>query len=128
MTFRTFLASAAAVSLASISCSSSSTPSAAPADVTVAVTNYKYTAENVTIKKGQTVEWVFQQGSHDVNSGPHTANPDGTFTCTPDGKFASGDPQSSGTYRFTFNDVGTFPYFCTPHCNNQQFGTVTVTP
>lgn len=96
-----------------------------PAAATVAVTNNKFTPANVTVKVGDTVEWQFQQGAHDVTSGTNAGDPP---TCTPDAKFASGDAQSSGTFRFTFKTAGTYPYFCTPHCLQKQFGTVTVTP
>lgn len=95
------------------------------ADVTVEVVNNKYVAKDVTIKKGQTVEWVFKQGTHDVVSGAQTGT-GAAATCAADGKFAS-DLKSSGTFRHTFNETGTFPYFCTPHCTLDMVGTVTVT-
>ena len=95
-----------------------------PAAVTVSVTNNKFTPADVTIKAGQIVEWQFQQGVHDVTSG--TATETAPITCKPDGKFTSGEPQGSGKFRFKFTTAGKFDYYCTPHCDLKQFGTVTV--
>lgn len=112
-----------------MSCGGDDAPATEAAAATVVVTNNVFTPPNVTVKAGQTVEWQFNQGVHDVTSG---ATDPGDATnppkCTPDGKFASGEPQGSGTYRFKFTTAGTFPYYCSPHCANKQFGTVTVTP
>lgn len=114
-----------------MSCSSedpAATPE--PAAATVTVTNNKYTPPSVTVKVGQIVEWQFQQGVHDVKSGPNSGGTTAAdpIKCTPDGKFSSGDPQGSGTYRYKFTAAGTYPYFCSPHCDLKQFGTVVVTP
>lgn len=121
MTFRALYALPLAL-LAIVSASCSSTAAApAPADLTVEVgTNY-FKPPMATIKKGQTVEWVWKEGVHDVTSGTKSGS-----TCTPDGKFSSGDPQGSGTWRKTFDTAGDFPYFCTPHCSFNQVGTITV--
>lgn len=114
---------------AAISCSSSSTPSSTTqADYTVQVSNNKYTQANLTIKKGQTVQWVWVEGTHDVTSGTATIDP-ATMkptACKEDGKFTSGLLSSGATWSYTFNDTGTFPYFCTPHCTLGQIGTITV--
>lgn len=126
-----FVSFVLAVTTTAIASCSSNDPGSTTeaAAVTVAVTNYKFTPPNVTVKVGQIVEWQFQQGVHDVTAGTNSGGTGTTpTTCTPDGKFASGEPQASGTYRFKFTAAGTFPYFCTPHCDLKQFGTVTVTP
>jgi plastocyanin len=91
----------------------------------VTVKNNEYVPKNVTIKPGQTVEWVFTQGTHDVSSGPNTGG--ATPTCTADNKFQS-DLKTTGTFRFKFDTAGTYPYFCTPHCGLGQTGTVVVAP
>ncbi|MGZ3424298.1 MAG: cupredoxin domain-containing protein [Polyangiales bacterium] len=121
MTFRALLAlPLALLSFGSLSCSSSA-DAPAPADLTIQVGNNYFKPQIATIKKGQTVEWVWVEGAHDVTSGTKSGS-----TCTPDGKFSSGDPQSGGTWRKTFDTAGVFPYFCTPHCNLNQTGTLTV--
>jgi plastocyanin len=101
-----------------------------PAAATVVVTNNKYTPAQVTVKAGQIVEWQFNQGVHDVTSGTSSGGTTAAdpIKCTPDGKFASGEPQGSGKFRFKFTTAGTYPYFCTPHCDLKQFGSVVVTP
>jgi len=92
-----------------------------PADLTIEVVNNKYTPADATIKPGQTVEWVFKQGVHDVASGTKT----GPKTCVPDGKFQS-ELLSSGTFRHTFAAAGDYPYFCTPHCELNMVATIHV--
>ena len=109
------------IAMLSLSCSSSSEP-LPPADLTIEIGNNYFRPQNPTIKKGQVVEWVWKEGAHDVTSGTRPS-----ADCIPDGKFSSGDPQSGGTWRHTFDTAGSFPYFCTPHCNLNQTGSVTVT-
>lgn len=112
------------------SCSSNDAETVEPAAATVQVTNNKFTPPTVTVKVGQIVEWQFAQGVHDVTSGSNAggASAADPIKCTPDAKFTSGEPQAKGTYRMKFTAAGTYPYFCTPHCDLKQFGTVTVTP
>jgi plastocyanin len=129
MIFRLVTLSVVLASASLMSCGSEEAGTT-PADHTITVSNNKFTPAALTVKAGQTVEWVFQEGIHDVTSG--TTNPGDATTppsCKADGKFTSGDPQSSGTFRYKFTTAGVYPYFCTPHCNPQkQFGSVTVTP
>ena len=71
-----------------------------------------------TIHVGDTIHWVWVGGTHNVSSG---ACP----PCTNDGNFRSGNLKSSGTFDFTFNTAGTFPYFCEAH-DQAMTGTVIV--
>lgn len=82
---------------------------------TVRVAGFAYSPATVTIKAGQTVEWVFADGPipHDVV---------GTSTNAPDG-FAS-EQMSEGTFAFTFTAPGTYDYFCSIH--PQMVGKVVV--
>ena len=77
----------------------------------------EYVPAEVHVKKGQTVRWVWVQGTHDVVSGA---------SCTPDNKFVSGSAQSKGSFEHTFDSAGTFPYFCNPHCGLGMTGKVIV--
>ncbi len=61
-----------------------------------------------TIAVGTTVQWVWVSGFHSTTSGTCGA------TCTPDGNWDSG-AGSGMTFSKTFNQAGTFPYFCTVH-------------
>lgn len=94
-----------------------------PAAVTVRVVNNKFDPATVTVKPGQIVEWVFQQGTHDVVSGRKGS--DGA--CAADGVFKS-ELQSTGTFRHKFGAAGQHSYFCTPHCEMDMVGTVIVAP
>ncbi|NMM90115.1 copper-binding protein [Rhodococcus sp. SRB_17] len=107
----TFLAVCAAVSLTA--CSSESTASAEPA-VVIEVKNMAYTPASVTIQKGQTVEWKFDDGGL-----PHDVVGNGAL----EGKLKS-ELLTEGTFSYTFDDAGTFTYHCTPH--PMMVGTVIV--
>lgn len=90
---------------------SSDTASESPT-TTVRVENMSYSPASVTIKKGDTVEWIF-----DDNGLPHDVVED------TDELFKS-ELLIEGSYSFTFEDTGTFTYHCTPH--PMMLGTVVV--
>lgn len=92
-------------------CSSDGGDSGAPA-VTVRVENMAYTPASVTIKKGETVEWVF-----DDNGLPHDVVESGS-------ELFRSELVTEGTYSYTFEEAGTFDYHCTPH--PMMLGTVVV--
>jgi hypothetical protein len=71
---------------------------------------------NITVEPGTTVTWV-QSGSN-----PHT-------TTSYDGLWDSGiiGGGSGGTFSFTFDEPGTYDYFCIPHESLGMIGSVTVT-
>ncbi len=71
----------------------------------------------LTVSQGVAVTWDFMGGTHDVTSG--TAD-------VPDGAFASGAPQTSGTFVHSFNTKGTFHYYCSVHGSSMMSGTITV--
>ena len=73
-----------------------------------------------TINAGDMVTWTVASGSaaHTITSGSN---------CTSDGKFDSGNKKAGETFSFTFNTVGTYPYFCSYHCSMGMVGTVVVT-
>ncbi len=75
-------------------------------------------SSTTTIAVGTTVEWRWVSGTHSVTSGGCT------FGCTPDGIFDSGTGTGM-TFTRTFNQAGTFPYFCVVHGAMMQ-GTVIV--
>jgi len=89
-----------------------STPSAPPPvseSPTVTIADMRFTPDHVTIVAGDTVTWVWDDGST-----PHDVSGDG---------FAS-DVQSEGSFTHTFDDAGSYPYVCTLHSGMK--GTVTV--
>lgn len=79
--------------------------------VTIHVRNMAYSPAAVTIRQGQTVEWIF-----DDNGLPHDVVDDKSA-------FKS-ELLTTGRYTRTFTGTGTFGYHCTPH--PMMRGTVTV--
>ncbi|MDD5033559.1 MAG: PQQ-dependent sugar dehydrogenase [Methylococcaceae bacterium] len=85
--------------------------------VEVEVKNNSFDQETVHIKVGDTVHWTWKGSPHTVTSGA---------SCTPDGKFDSGIRNAPATLSFTFNEAGSFPYFCSLHCTLGMTGKVIV--
>ncbi len=87
-------------------------PAAQP--VTIDIQGFKFPA-NTDVAKGTKVTWTNKDTTgHTVSSGTAPTK-DGKF----DGQLAGG-----GTFSFTFNDAGTFTYFCSIHTT--MTGTITV--
>jgi plastocyanin len=117
---RSALALAATIAFTA-ACSSSAAPATpAPAagggaSVTNEMSGFAFTKATLDIAKGTTVTWTNKDSTaHTVSSGTPP---------TKDGKF-DGQVAAGGTFSFTFNDVGTFKYFCAIH--NSMTGTITV--
>lgn len=78
-----------------------------------------FSPAQLIVNAGDTVVWrnnSFLQ--HTVTSGS---------SCSPNGIFNSpGVLDPDATFSYTFATVGSFPYFCVPHCLAGMRGTVTV--
>lgn len=88
--------------------------------VQVGAGGLKFTPQNVTIKAGDTVQWVWAASDHSSTSGTPGH---------PDGIWDSGVQNSGFVFNHTFSATGTFAYYCTVHggcCG--MIGSVTVTP
>jgi MYXO-CTERM domain-containing protein len=85
-------------------------------NVTVSMEDNYFEQPNITVEPGTTVTWV-QTGQN-----PHT-------TTSYDGLWDSGmiEGGSGGTFSFTFEEPGTYAYYCIPHEDQGMTGTVTVT-
>jgi plastocyanin len=85
-------------------------------EVTVRMEDNFFDPANITVEPGTTVTWV-QSGNN-----PHT-------TTSYDGLWDSGmiEGGSGVTFSFTFEEPGTFDYFCIPHEDLGMVGSVTVT-
>jgi plastocyanin len=83
----------------------------AAADTGVTISDFQFAPSSVTVDVGDTVTWA--------NDGPtpHSATAD-------DGSFDTGIFEAGQSRSETFDQAGTFAYFCTPHPNMR--GTVTV--
>jgi plastocyanin len=65
----------------------------------VAVRDYQFEPASLTVEAGATVTWVWEGGAPHNVVGEGFENPD----------------QSSGTFRHTFEQPGTYAYECTIH-------------
>jgi plastocyanin len=96
-------------------CGGSSSPGttagAAGNPLQIIMSNLSYQPQQLTVKVGDTVTWVNQDGpQHDV-----VAN---------GGEFKSALLDNGGTFSFTFAKAGTYKYYCSIHPN--MVGTVVV--
>lgn len=82
----------------------------------------------VSIKVGQTVEWVNNaQTLHSVTTDPDSAQKPGDVSNPPGATpFDSGFMQPGGTFDYTFKVPGTYKYLCLPHEKDGMIGYVTV--
>lgn len=96
--------------------------------VDVSVENFRFDADannstlidTVTINMGDTVRWVWVEGDHTVTSGEGSSSPDaGNLFDVPSNS-------SNRCFPFTYNETGTFPYFCRPHELLDMKGIITV--
>lgn len=85
-------------------------------EVTVGMEDNFFDKANITVEPGTTVTWV-QRGKY----GHTTTSYDGLW----DSGLIEGD--TDGTYSYTFEEPGTYEYFCGPHEEMGMVGTVTVT-
>jgi plastocyanin len=96
----------------------------ARADATVHVGNFYFDPPDVTIFAGDTVTWVWVEGSHSTTSDDCMFCP---CTCTWDsGVQDTGCPPYQ--FQFTFTTAGEYDYHCIPHVFLGMSGTVTVLP
>lgn len=69
----------------------------------VKISNFAYSPETITVKKGTTVTWTNE------DSTGHTV------TSEDDGPLDSGLLSKGEEFSFKFDEAGTFSYFCEPH-------------
>jgi plastocyanin len=88
-------------------------------NVTVGNGGFFFSPSTVTIRPGDTVRWTWSSSGHSSTSGTPGH---------PNGLWDSLILNQGAVFTHTFNSVGSFPYYCTPHgaCCNMR-GTVTVT-
>jgi plastocyanin len=79
----------------------------------VVIKAFKYEPQAIKVAAGTTVTWTNKDPE------PHTVVDKG-------GKFRSAALDTGDTFSFTFNDPGTYTYFCSLHPH--MVGTVEVTP
>lgn len=94
-----------------------------PTTVTVAPGgDLRFSPAAVTVSTGDTVEWVWDAGGHNVVA---DSTPDGTEWSGTDGAptatYAAGH-----TYTHTFDIAGEYTYYCDPHRGRGMTGSITV--
>lgn len=100
-----------------------------PTTHTVQLFSLSFSPNSLTIDQGDTVDFVWVTGVHNVESGV-----DGDF----DGAFSSGSPVSDpNTFSVTFDGAflaanpmpgNVYDYYCIVHLGGGMTGTITVTP
>jgi plastocyanin len=84
----------------------------------VNVQNFTFAPNDLTVAQGDSVRWVWVNGSHTATSGA---------PCTPDGLFDAPLNSTHTSFTFVFNGpVGDYPYFCTFHCAMGMTGVIHV--
>lgn len=113
------------VALAAITLAACATPDSGTTDTSEAIdiVAFAYAPGDLEVTAGTTVVWTNQDSfAHTVTSGP-ADDPDGQFD------EMLGDPVEHGAEgtqaSITFDEPGTFPYFCELHPS--MVGTITVT-
>ena len=86
--------------------------------VTVDGTNLRFSPDTITLKEGDTVNFLWENQLL-----PHNAVEE-------NGLFDSGDPERNVDYSYTFNigENGTYQYECEPHADLGMVGTIIVEP
>lgn len=100
------------------------------AGVTVEIDAFRYQPDPVEVKVGETITWTNNdQIDHTVTSGKQrdqgVPGVDEDQGAMPDGRFNGALPEKGATFSFTFDEPGTFPYYCAIHAG--MTGTVEVT-
>ena len=75
---------------------------AQPRNVAVTISNYSFSPNTITIKKGDSVTWTNDDPM------PHTISAD-------DNSFKSDYLSTGQSFNYTFNQAGTFGYHCSVH-------------
>ncbi len=91
-----------------------------PFNGTISISGTSFSPANATINVGESVTWVWNGGTHSVTHG--------TDPNLPETRLFDEGPKSSGSFTFTFNTPGSYPYFCRPHFSMGMKGTITVNP
>ncbi len=87
--------------------------------------DYEFAPSSLTIKQGDSVKWIVTGAkAHEVASGTVIEGEDGKEG-VPDGLWKT-DKMASGSFTYTFDSTGTFPYYCDAHLDQGMIGSITV--
>jgi len=99
--------------------------------VRVKMEGKKFVPDQITIKPGDTIEWVNEPDGrkHQVTTDPQQAMDANNVSIPKDAKpFDSGVIKAGESYRYQFTVPGTYRYTCPPHEMSGMMGTVVVQP
>lgn len=118
------LATLLILSLASTFVLSSGTAQTETTDVdALGAPDYAFEPEEVTITVGTTVRWVNQGEFHTVTS----TDSNELGERAPNGMFDEDLAEEGDMFNFTFEEPGTYEYYCKPHDTLNMIGTIIVT-
>ena len=84
----------------------------------ISINRFAFTPENLSVPAGTTVTWTNDEDSlHTVTSGTPES---------PSGLFDTGEIDTGVEFPFTFDEPGSYPFFCARH--DFMTGEITVTP
>jgi len=118
-----------AIVVAAVTLGAAAFAAAAPAaTVKMSDTPPRFLPEKVTIKAGQTVEWINTAASlHSVDADPSmVSNPKDVMLPAGAKPFDSGFMQPGAKYQYTFTTPGDYKYTCVPHEADGMKGEVDV--
>jgi plastocyanin len=76
-------------------------------EIRIEMRGFRFNPDMVTVKQGTTVTWINRDAvAHTVTSGVRNNE---------SGLFDSGNMSSGAIFSYTFNEKGTFDYFCLLH-------------
>jgi plastocyanin len=85
---------------------------------TINIYNMSFEPETITITPGEKIIWMNRSNlDHTSTSGSD---------CVKDGKWNSGYISHDQSYSHVFDSVGTYNYFCLPHCLSGMKGKIIV--
>lgn len=89
----------------------------------VTIKTFQFTPKTLTVKAGTTVTFKNDDAiNHTVTSGTRKGENDNT----PDGRFDLKLADAGSTATYTFEDAGTYPYYCLIHPGQGMTGKVVV--
>ncbi|WP_435069142.1 plastocyanin/azurin family copper-binding protein [Haloplanus sp. C73] len=130
-------ATATATETAEPTATATATPSE-PADATITVGpggSLQFEPSNTAVSQGDTVEFVFDSGGHNVSCHPDAhssvelpegAEPWASYDISGDDINHVSLNEAGTTYRHTFETTGEYTYVCVPHASSGMVGSITV--
>jgi plastocyanin len=96
-------------------------------DQHISIVNFAFQPKLFTIRAGNRIIWTQTSTTvHTVTSGTAGQDPKTkALKAVPDGMFSSGDLKQGASFPVTFNQPGTYSYFCSHH-PDRMVGTIIV--